>query len=152
MGSDGHFEGMREDGKAALRMDRRRRLFERQPFLDWLGDPQAEDMSVGAGDFGTRNDVKRVQVLMLVRPQTRAYAVMVGNGDHVERAQTSNTIQHLLNRTFPVADVGVHVHISTTVQFHRGSPIMDNTLRVQANQQVDDDSLLTDSKIVTTGA
>jgi hypothetical protein len=53
---------------------------------------------------------------VLICPQARLDAVVVGDGDDIERHVLFNVIQYLLNAVDAIAHVGVDVQVGTTIQ------------------------------------
>lgn len=67
------------------------------------------------GDFCANNDVKRVFITALIRPQRGVYAVMIGDGDDIQLRMLRDMIQHFAHGVHTIAGGGVYVQVCTPV-------------------------------------
>lgn len=116
MRRDKQFKRMRQNCDAILLMDRRYGFGKGQVFRDRFGHPQAEDMTVGRGHFDAGNDVKRIAVTVVIRPQAAVEHIVIGDRNHVQLAVLRNEIERVLRGSDAVAEIGMDMQIGASVE------------------------------------
>jgi hypothetical protein len=111
MRADGNFKRMRQDSDATLLMDSGGSLCQGHPRWNKLCHPQRQHMTIGAADFDTGYDVKRIVGTVIISPQAGFNRVMIGNGDDIQRTHSRDMAQHFTDTVKTIAGSGVHVNI-----------------------------------------
>lgn len=107
---------MRQNCDAILLMDRGDCLGKGQVFGDRFGHPKTKDMAIRRGHFDAGNDVKRIAVTVVIRPQAAVEHIVIGDRNHVQLAVLGNEIERVLRGSDAVAEIGMDMQIGASVE------------------------------------
>ncbi len=71
-------------------------------------------MALGSRHFDAGDDVERVALALVAGPQAGVEYVVVGDGDHVQRAAAGDVVQHGARGRGAVAGAGVDVQVGAS--------------------------------------